>query len=109
MVDDANAIGTTYLRAQTLAEAVLARRSICCVAHGHEHPLSHASPFSDEALRAEPTAGIQRELWRLAGMALDGAPSERADLVETLNRMLDRRLFRVAALHNRVRRGSRSW
>jgi hypothetical protein len=47
---------------------------------------------------------IQRELWRLAGAALDMAPMASAPrlYVETLNEMFDAETVRVAALSNRV-------
>lgn len=67
--------------------------------------LSEAVPSSDEARRAQ-TAGevLHRELWRLAGQALDEAPTASAPrlYVETLNEMIDQQTVRVAALNNRV-------
>ena len=106
VVADANAIGTTYLRAQTLREPIrtrsldlLRRYTDTSVA------LSHAIPGSAEA-RAEIAEGaqLQRSLWRLAGEALAGSPQGSAPrlYVETLNEMIDLQTVRVSALNNRV-------
>ena len=106
VVADANAIGTTYLRAQTLAEPVrsesldlLKRYTDASIA------LSEAVPSSADADAAEATeSAIQRRLWRLAGQALVGAPVDSAPrlYVESLNAMIDMQTVRVAALNNRV-------
>jgi hypothetical protein len=106
VVADANAIGTTYLRAQTLREPIrtrsldlLRRYTDTSVA------LSRAIPGSADA-RAEIAAGaqLQRSLWRLAGEALAGSPRDSAPrlYVETLNEMIDLQTVRVSALNNRV-------
>lgn len=106
VVDDANAIGTTYLRAQTLAEPVRSQ-SLDLLRRYTDTSirLSHSVPGSDEARRAEADGQLlQRQLWRLAGEALDGAPTASAPrlYVETLNEMIDQQTVRVAALNNRV-------
>ena len=62
-------------------------------------------PSSDEARRAQADGEVlQRELWRLAGQALDEAPTASAPrlYVQTLNEMIDQQTVRVAALNNRV-------
>jgi hypothetical protein len=62
-------------------------------------------PGSDDALRAEADGqAIQRELWGLAGQALDVAPVASAPrlYVESLNEMIDMQTVRVAGLNNRV-------
>ena len=106
VVDAANAIGTTYLRAQTLDEPVRSR-SLDLLTHYTESALliSDAVPGSDEAAAARDQEGqIQRRLWRLAGTALETAPVASAPrlYVETLNTMFDSETARVAALSNRV-------
>ena len=106
VVDDANAIGTTYLRAQTLEEPVRSQ-SLDLLRRYTDTSirLSDSVPGSDEARRAEADGhALQRELWRLAGQALDGAPTASAPrlYVETLNEMIDQQTVRVAALNNRV-------
>jgi hypothetical protein len=106
VVDDANAIGTTYLRAQTLAEPVRSQ-SLDLLRRYTDTSirLSHVVPGSDEARRAQADGErLQRELWRLAGQALSEAPTASAPrlYVETLNEMIDQQTVRVAALNNRV-------
>jgi len=106
VVDDANAIGTTYLRAQTLREPVrtssielLERYTDTSIALSETVPGSRAST----AAIAEGDR-LQRELWSLAGEALAGSPDDSAPrlYVETLNEMIDMQTVRVAALSNRV-------
>jgi len=106
VVNDTNAIGTTYLRAQTLAEPVrtsslrlLERYTDASIRLSHTVPessASHAAIADGEAL--------QRQLWRLAGRALADAPVASAPrlYVETLNEMIDMQTVRVAARNNRV-------
>ena len=106
VVDDANAIGTTYLRAQTLAEPVRTR-SLDLLARYTDTSirLSEAVPSSAAADEAVADGQeLQRELWALAGQALDGAPTASAPrlYVESLNEMIDMQTVRVAALNNRV-------
>ena len=106
VVDDANAIGTTYLRAQTLPEPLRSRSLNRLVAYTDVSlRLSRAVPGSSAARRAGLAAGrLQRELWALGGRALDAAPRDSAPrlYVETLNEMIDMQTVRVAALNNRV-------
>ena len=106
VVDEANAIGTTYLRAQTLAEpfrtrslSLLAQYTDACIR------LTGAVPGSAEARRVIARQSIlQRQLWEIAGGALDAAPVASAPrlYVETLNDMIDMQTVRVAGLNNRV-------
>jgi hypothetical protein len=105
-VDEANAIGTTYLRAQTLAEPVrtatldlLPRYTATSIA------IAEATPGSATEERAlSRSAEEQRRLWALAGQALDQAPDASAPrlYVETLNETFDAQSTRVYALSNRV-------
>jgi hypothetical protein len=106
IVDEANAIGTTYLRAQTLAEPIRGRSLDLLVSYTRSAiRLSSQVPGSDEAraTRAQEER-IERRLWSLAGEALDMAPAASAPrlYVETLNEMIDGENARVAALSNRV-------
>jgi hypothetical protein len=60
---------------------------------------------SDEARRAQADGQVlHRDLWQLAGQALDEAATASAPrlYVETLNEMIDQQTVRVAALNNRV-------
>jgi len=106
VVDEANAIGTTYLRAQTLAEPIRTQSLERLVRYTDTSiALSNSIPKSAKAQAA--IAGgqrLQRELWRLAGQALADKPVDSAPrlYVETLNEMIDMQTVRVAGLNNRV-------
>ena len=106
VVDDANAIGTTYLRAQTLAEPFRTRSLQRLVRYTDTSiRLSRSIPSSTKARRAVADGQIlQRQLWGLAGQALADAPVASAPrlYVETLNEMIDMQTVRIAALNNRV-------
>jgi hypothetical protein len=106
VVAESNAIGTTYLRAQTLHEPVrtesldlIRQFTDTSIAIGLAVP---GSSTFDRAIAV--SAGYERRLWRLAGQALDEAPSDSAPrlYVETLNEMFDAQSSRVYALTNRV-------
>src|SRR3954463_3435169 len=106
VVNEANAIGTTYLRAQTLAEpvrteslALLRRYTDISIAISDTVP---GNPAHDRAI-AE-SGSYQDRLWALAGQALDEAPVDSAPrlYVETLNEMFDAQADRVYGLSNRV-------
>ncbi len=106
VVDDANAIGTSYLRAQTLQEPV---RSLSLPLYPQYTDLSiriaRTVPGSRAQLRALAAESVlQRRLWALAGQALDGQPVQSAPrlYVESLNAMIDMQTTRVAGLNNRV-------
>jgi hypothetical protein len=106
VVNDANAIGTTYLRAQTLAEPMRTRSLELLVRYTDTSiRLSRAVPTS-AAQRQTVADGqkLQGQLWGLAGQALTDAPVASAPrlYVETLNEMIDMQTVRVAALNNRV-------
>ena len=106
VVMEANAIGTTWLRAQTLPEPERTR-SLGLLVRYTESAIRLADnvPGSDEEEAASASEQeLQRGLWRLAGQALDDAPNASAPrlYVETLNEMIDAQTVRVAALKNRV-------
>ncbi|HYI35874.1 MAG TPA: hypothetical protein VEX39_04680 [Thermoleophilaceae bacterium] len=106
VVDDANAIGTTYLRAQTLAEPERSRSLNRLEAYlGTSIRVSNAVPRSGAAKGAIADGErLQRQLWALAGESLASAPRDSAPrlYVESLNEMIDMQTVRVAALNNRV-------
>jgi hypothetical protein len=106
VVDEANAISTTYLRAQTLAEPIRSRSLGLLIRYTRSAiRISDEVPGSDEAGDArDREQRIQRRLWSLAGDALEMAPVASAPrlYVETLNEMFDGETARVAALSNRV-------
>src|SRR4051794_4065448 len=106
VVAEANAIGTTYLRAQTLEEPMRTRSQDLLVRYTRNAvKLSDEVPGSGgaDAARANEQA-IQDRLWRYAEEALDRSPTASAPrlYVETLNEMFDGETARVAALSNRV-------
>lgn len=106
IVSEANAIGTTYLRAETLAEPMRSR-SLDLLARYTRGAIriSDHVPGSDAAKAARAQeGGIERQLWALAGQSLATAPTASAPrlYVEALNGMIDGETVRVAALSNRV-------
>lgn len=106
LVEEANAIGTTYLRAQLLdeperSESLELLRSYTDLAV----ELSEGVPDTAEFDAVVGDIGsLQRELWSRAGSALATAPQDNAPrlYIETLNDMIDRHTDRVASLRNRV-------
>jgi hypothetical protein len=106
VVDDANTIGTTYLRAQTLPEPVRSRSLSLLVRYTDvELQLTHVVPGSDAAARTSAEASaLQRPLWRLAVAAVQTQPVASAPRLyeESLNDMIDQQTVRVAGLSNRV-------
>ena len=106
VVEDANAIGTTYLRAQTIPEpqrtkslALLRSYNDLAIQVTREVPGS-------AAIRATSArqGQLQQDLWRLAGEALNAQPTESAPrlYVDSLNAMIDQQTVRLAGLNNRV-------
>ena len=106
VVDEANAIGTTYLRAQTLPEPIRTQSLERLVRYTDTSiALSNSVPESAKADAAIADGQrLQRELWGLAGHALEEKPVDSAPrlYVETLNSMIDMQTVRVAGLNNRV-------
>jgi hypothetical protein len=106
VVETANAIGTTYLRAQTLREPMrtrsledLERYTDVTIRLSDEVP---GSPAARDAVADGDR--LQRSLWRLGGEALDDSPTDSAPrlYIETLNEMIDMQTVQVSALNNRV-------
>ena len=106
VVDEANAIGTTYLRAQTLAEPVRTRSlDLLRTYTDLSIQISHEVPGSAAMRRtAAAQALLQRRLWGLAGQALHDAPVASAPrlYVDSLNATIDQETVRISALNNRV-------
>lgn len=106
VVNDANTIGTAYLRAQTIHEpqrsrslALLRAYNDLAIRVTYEVPGStslHATSARQSAL--------QLSLWRLAGEALDRNPMDSAPrlYVDSLNEMIDQQTVRLSGLNNRV-------
>ncbi len=106
IVTEANAVGTTYLRAQTLPEPSRSRSlSLLPRYTGTAIRLSRSVPSSAQARAADANGQrIERTLWRLAAHEMSAAPTASAPrlYVETLNDMIDADSARVSALDNRV-------
>jgi hypothetical protein len=106
LVEESNAIGTTYLRAQLIAEpqrskslALLRRYATLALRVTHEVPNSAAMR------RTTAQEGVlQRRLWRFAGQAMAAAPVASAPrlYVDSLNSTIDQQSVRLSALANRV-------
>jgi hypothetical protein len=106
IVKEANAIGTTYLRAQTLSEPIRSS-SLGVLIDYTESAIrlaEHVPGSAEELAAADEEQRLQRRLWAWAGEALDAAPEASAPrlYVETLNEMIDSQTVRVAALNNQV-------
>ena len=106
VVDDANTIGTTYLRAQTLSEPVRSRSLPLLVAYT-DAEIRLTDEMSGSELAEETVARasrLQRELWALAGRAVREEPTDSAPRLyeDSLNAMIDQQAVRVAGLNNRV-------
>jgi hypothetical protein len=106
VVAEANAIGTTYLRAQLLAEPVR-DRSLALLRDYTDLALRISSevpgsPAMAKTITAENT--IQRQLWGLAGQAIGAAPVASAPrlYVDSLNATIDQQTVRISGLSNRV-------
>ena len=106
VVTAANAIGTTYLRAQTLHEPIRSGSLALLVAYTRSAiTISEYVPGSNQAgAAAAHEARIERGLWAQAASALDQAPLATAPklYLESLNETFDDETARVIALSNRV-------
>jgi hypothetical protein len=106
VVDEANTIGTTYLRAQTLPEPARTR-SLSLLRSYTESAVNltkYVPGSSQELAVADREEQLQRRLWALNGQALALEPVDSAPRLyeETLNEMIDAQATRVAGLANRV-------
>lgn len=106
VVAEANAIGTTYLRAQLLAEPERTA-SLDLLREYGDAAVALASVVADTDPYEADVAAIQSlhyQLWGIAGDAVAASPQDTAPrlYVETLNEMIDAHGVRVASLSNRV-------
>ncbi len=105
-VTEANAIGTTYLRAQLIAEPARTP-SLALLREYTDQAIAVANevPNSSGMRRTTAREGVlQRRLWRLAGEAIGTAPLASAPrlYVDSLNATIDAQGARLSALANRV-------
>jgi hypothetical protein len=105
-VAEANAIGTSYLRAQLIAEpfrsrslALFPRYTALAIQLSDEIPGQTGMQRT-----AAASAVLQRQLWKLAGQSLAAAPNATAPrlYIDSLNTTFDAQSTRTAALNNRV-------
>jgi hypothetical protein len=106
VVQEANDIGTTYLRAQLLAEPERSR-STELLEDYTDAAIEIADAVPGTAPYRAAVANLERlqgELWTLATDAVTGDPVGTGPrlYVETLNNMIDTHTSRVASLGNRV-------
>ena len=106
VVDEANAIGTTYLRAQLLPEPARSRSLRLLQDYTDERiELSNteveSGPFNAAVSKSRE---LQRSLWSNAGSAIADLPIDSAPrlYVESLNQVIDADSTRVSALGNRI-------
>lgn len=106
VVDEANTIGTTYLRAQMLAEPMRSASLELLKEYGSAAvDLASQVPESRAFSAATSLLGtVQNELWKQAGDAVRADPTGTAPrlYIETLNEMIDANTSRIASLRNRV-------
>ena len=105
-VTEANAIGTTYLRAQLVAEPARSR-SLELLRRYTDLALQVSREVPGSAAMRRTTAAeddLQRRLWRLAGQTTNAAPLATAPrlYVDSLNTTIDSQEARLSALTNRV-------
>lgn len=106
IVDEANDIGTTFLRAQTLGEPY--RSASLEALHTYADAAVRLSTLVPDSRQFRAVASemdsIQRTLWNLAGQAVRAAPVDTAPrlYLETLNSLIDVHSERTASLRNRV-------
>lgn len=105
-VEEANAIGTTYLRAQLIAEPARSR-SLELLRRYTTLAVRITKEIPNSASMQRTTAAeelLQRRLWRLAGQAIATAPIASAPrlYVDSLNTTIDDQDVRLSALNNRV-------
>jgi hypothetical protein len=105
-VDEANAIGTSYLRAQLIAEPERTQ-SLDLFPHYTDLAIRVSQEVPGEAGMRRTTAAegvLQRQLWRIAGQSMAAAPLASAPrlYVDSLNETFDSQSARLSALTNRV-------
>lgn len=106
LVQEANDIGTTYLRAQLLPEPARSGSLGLLVPYADQavdlaDQVPDSRRFTDDVGRIEE---LQGELWRVATEAVQADPTGTGPrlYVESLNAMIDSHTDRVASLRNRV-------
>ena len=106
VVTEANAIGTAFLRAQTIAEPQRSESIDLLRTYATErlhlaHLISDSGAFSASVTAS---SALKRSLWKLAGQSLMAAPQDNAPrlYVDSLNAMFDSGTSREAAFLDRI-------
>ena len=103
---EANAIGTTYLRAELLPEPERSRSLHLLQDYTDARIRVSNTDVDTEAFNEAVSKGreIQRSLWAEAGSAVKGLPTDTAPrlYLDSLNQMIDADTARVSALGNRI-------
>ncbi len=106
VVVEANAIGTAFLRSETIAEpqrseSIALLRTYVSGRIRLAHLVVETSTFDREV---DASSELQRSLWKLAGQALVASPDGTAVrlYVDSLNTMFDAGSSREAAYHDRI-------
>jgi hypothetical protein len=106
VVEEANAIGTSYLRAQTIIEPLRTESLELFKPYTDlSIRIGQTLPGSDDQMRAAAaSSGLQRKLWALGTEALNQAPEANAPTLylESLNETFDSQSRRIYGLGNRV-------
>ena len=106
VVADANTIGTTWLRSQTLAEPYRSQSMPLLIDYTDvELRMTHVAPGSDEQKQLiTQGAQLHDQLWAIMGKTVAADPTGTPPrlYMETLNEMIDQQTVRVAGLNNRV-------
>jgi len=105
-VDEANAIGTSYLRAQLITEPARTR-SLQLFPRYADLAIHVTKEVPGSAGMRHTTlaeSSLQRQLWQLAGQSIAAAPLASAPrlYVDSLNETFDAQSTRLSALTNRV-------
>jgi hypothetical protein len=106
VVTEANATGTTYLRAQTLTEPERTQ-SLALLRHFNDTSIRISETVPGSAAQKDAiadSAQTERQLWALGGQALQAEPTGSAArlYIDSLNTMIDSQSSRVYGLMNRV-------
>ncbi len=106
LVDDANTIGTTWLRSQTLAEPYRSQSMPLLIEYTDvELQVSHVAPGTDAQKQlVADGAALHEQLWAILGKAVAADPTGTAPrmYMDTLNDMIDQQTTRISGLNNRV-------
>lgn len=106
IVNEANTLGTTYLRAQTLGEP-FRTASLGALTEYADAVVSLSEAVPDSRRFRDVSTEIdvlQRRLWDQAGQAVTAAPQDTAPrlYLESLNELIDVHTERASSLRNRV-------